>query len=484
MTRTFTPTDEQLACVTAATETKDNLLISALAGAAKTSTLELIAQALPGVNALCLAFNKRIADEMRDRLPPNYTVKTLNALGHSVWGQTLGQRLRLNKGKVYNLLADHLSTQPPRESDILRENFSTLLRAVGDLKTTGWIPEDYLPSRAKHKPEPLLTDEEAFAWLDEEPTDLEWSCIRAVYSASLDEAFEGSIDFADQLLMPTVFRAVYPIFSLILVDEAQDLSALNHRMLTRLTRRRIIAVGDQCQAIYGFRGAHEDGMEALRAQFSMKELRLSCSFRCPPAIVSHVQWRAPHMTAWPGNPHPGEVNRLAEWSVTDIPDKTAVICRNNAPLFSLAVQFLSAGRYAKLWGNDIAAGLTKVLENLGPRAMLEADAHAALDDWIEINRRKSRNKGRFDDKALCLRIVIQQAETLGGAINYLNTLLTAEGSVQLMTGHKAKGFEFDDVFFLNEQLVGSDGQDPNLRYVICTRAKRSLTYIASEDQFF
>ena len=48
-----------------------------------------------------------------------------------------------------------------------------------------------------------------------------------------------------------------------------------------------------------------------------------------------------------------------------------------------------------------------------------------------------------------------------------------------MTGHKAKGLEFDDVIFLDEFLVGAEDQDPNIRYVIITRAKETLTYAES-----
>ena len=43
----MTPTAEQLAILTAATTTKSNLLVTARAGAAKTTTLTMIADALP-----------------------------------------------------------------------------------------------------------------------------------------------------------------------------------------------------------------------------------------------------------------------------------------------------------------------------------------------------------------------------------------------------------------------------------------------------
>ena len=63
------PTPEQQAIIDAACGTSDNILVNALAGAAKTTTLEMICKALPVQPILSLAFNKRIAQEMEKRLP-------------------------------------------------------------------------------------------------------------------------------------------------------------------------------------------------------------------------------------------------------------------------------------------------------------------------------------------------------------------------------------------------------------------------------
>ena len=48
---------------------------------------------------------------------------------------------------------------------------------------------------------------------------------------------------------------------------------------------RVLAVGDPCQAIYGFAAAEFDGMEAFQQQFATNEFTLSTTFRCP---RSHV----------------------------------------------------------------------------------------------------------------------------------------------------------------------------------------------------
>ena len=64
MLATLDPTSEQLEVIRLVRETKDNLLINALAGTGKTTTLEMIVASAKESPILCLAFNKKIAEEM------------------------------------------------------------------------------------------------------------------------------------------------------------------------------------------------------------------------------------------------------------------------------------------------------------------------------------------------------------------------------------------------------------------------------------
>lgn len=469
------PTPEQSAIVLAAKSTSSNLIISALAGAAKTSTLVLIAKALPQVSTLCLAFNKKIATEMTERLPGNCQSKTLNSVGHSAWGSFIGKRLTIDTGKTYRILKDLIEALEPQDKSAAYEVLADLIRAVDSGKTAGWIPEGTYPHAV-----PLLDDSEMQDWLEEAPTQLEWDLIRAASLISLKESFLGTIDFNDQILCSTIFPCSFPQFPLVLVDEAQDLSALNHAMLRKLAKKRLIAVGDECQAIYGFRGAHEESMDLLRQQFSMTPFLLSVSFRCPVSIVEAARWRAPHMQ-YPEWAIPGEVRRLTSWSASELPASATIICRNNAPLFSAAIKLLKNGRYPELVGNDIGKSLLKTLKKLGKDELKRPELLDAIDKWEQAKLKKSRDRSKVHDQAECLRIFALQGRTLGDAVAYAQRIFDASGPIKLMTGHKSKGLEFDDVFFLDEHLVGDKGQEKNLRYVIITRAKRTLTYIASED---
>jgi superfamily I DNA/RNA helicase len=477
---TFPPTPEQQAIITAATDTEDNLLVSALAGAAKTSTLELLAKALPKTQMLCLAFNKMIATEMKERLPDNCRVQTLNSLGLSIWKDTCRSRVNVDTGKMYRLLTAALERCDASERSAAYDSFAMLLKEARWAKSAGHIPDSRMSKAPDCKTNPvrLMTDAELVAKTEDELTALQEGLLISILEDSLDEGLAGRIDFDDMLLLPTVYRASFPRVSLVLIDEAQDLSPMNHVMLAKLARKRIIAVGDQCQAIYGFRGASSTGMADLKHLFNMEEFPLTTSFRCPSNIVEHVRNRAPKMSSWADNPNnPGSVEHISTWSVQDIPDSAAVICRNNAPLFTLAVSLLRHGRFPNLWGNDITKGLIKILKKFGSTSMGQSALLQCIADWEDKKLKTARNPTQVQDRAECLRIFARQGETLAGAIGYAETLMDCDGPIQLMTGHKAKGHEFSHVYFLDSKLVGKDGQEPNLRYVICTRSMLNLTYI-------
>lgn len=471
----FTLTPEQEAIITAAKTTSDNLLISALAGAAKTSTLVLIAKALQTVPTLCLAFNKRIATEMERRLPGNCQSMTLNSLGHRAWAQALGTRLRLERGKNYTIIKTLIEALSDQEvKDELWENYGSIITAVKLGKAAGYVPDGHFPSA-----KPLIGDEAFFKSLIEEPTAAEETLIRKATIISLEQGLKGTVDFDDQLLLPTIFTAPLPRFPLVLIDEAQDLSELNHAMLLKMVKKRLIAVGDECQAIYAFRGAHEHSMKLLKKTFDMTTFMLSVSFRCPQTIVKEAQWRAPHMQ-WPEWATAGAVNHPECWEIEDLNDDTVIICRNNAPIFKIALTLLKNGRYPEVVGNDIGKALIKIMKRFGKLDLLQEKVMTHIGNWEEAKVAKSRKPQYVEDQADCMRIFAREGKDLGDAIAYAEALFNAEGPIQLMTGHKSKGLEFKHVFFLDQHLIRKGAQEDNLRYVIQTRAMESLTYITSE----
>lgn len=475
-------TEEQAAILKMATQTKDNFAVMALAGTGKTFTLKKVAAALSPLDILCIAFNKAIASEMAAQMPPNCTSKTMHALGYKAWAGFLRKSVKVEKNKVYDLvialMAQHENDLDTEEMAELREHTGDLIRAVAAGKNAGWLPEghDYTVNCL------IKTDEEFFDTLPTRFTSIERAIIRQASLKSFQQALDGSIDFDDMVFCPTIGSGRWDTASVILIDEAQDLGPINHAALRKMVRygTRLIAVGDPQQAIYGFRGALTDSMEQLEEKFSMKRLHLSMTFRCGYNIVENVHWRVPSMVAADGMP-PGSVERLDQWRLDMIKDGDAVICRNNAPLFRLALRLMKEGRSPEIRGRDIGKSFITLMNKLMKDKKAPAkEAHAKLVEWRDKELARARNgaEGLINDQFQCISLFLNESDTLGGAIKYLKAMLERDGRIYLMTGHKAKGLEFDRVFFLNAHLCNLDyEQDQNLKYVIETRARKALFYI-------
>lgn len=492
---TFTPTEEQVAVVDFLKADKRSLLVNALAGAAKTSTLVMAAHAMPMQPTLCLAFNKKIADEMAKRMPSYIKCATLNSIGHGVWGSAIGKRLNLDTGKNYDALQDVMSRLRPEDRQSLGDAFGSILTAIRAAKSSGYIPEKY-SSIGKALIDQGTFHESATASLDVEPDELFWAIVDEVLCIGIAEGFAGKIDFDDQLYLSNCFGGSFPKYPVVMVDEAQDLSPLNHSMLEKMVGGRLIAVGDPRQAIYAFRGAHTSSMSIMKRRFSMEELTLSISFRCSKEVVKIAQKRAPHMKS-PEWAIEGKVDSLSEWDAATPPDGSFVICRNNAPLFKAAMRFIRAGRGVKIAGSDVGTSLLKLLAKMGKPDDSQEVVIAAIEAWREkelLKASKSR-EGPINDRADCMLVFAENGKDLREALAFAKHLFEASGPVQFMTGHKAKGLETDNVYYLDSFLIpskwsrkasdaGDDSaleQEKNLNYVIVSRSKNSLFYVNSED---
>ena len=108
------PTFEQSAIIKAAASSA-SLMVNALAGTGKTTTLTMLAKALPAEPILALAFNKKIKEELEKRFPSNFTIMTMNGLGHKAWAGSLNKKkLFIDDRKLSRLTTEAL--KPFRDS--------------------------------------------------------------------------------------------------------------------------------------------------------------------------------------------------------------------------------------------------------------------------------------------------------------------------------------------------------------------------------
>jgi superfamily I DNA/RNA helicase len=491
--RRLTATPEQERIIDAALAGSDSLMLNALAGAAKTSTLQFLAKYLPVQPTLCLAFNKRIAEEMKTKLPDHVVSRTLNSLGHQVWSRVCTKRVVLDAQKLHRLMKATIDQQLRRqEKEEAYDNFAEALKIARQARISGYIPDGSF----EHAKRLVGADEfwaEVFGGAEDYPLLLRY-LVDKTLQASITEAYSGTIDFDDQIYMPTLFGGNFPQFPVVMVDEAQDLSPANHEMLKRLSPGRLIAVGDPWQSIYAFRGAVVGGMRDLADHFHMVQFPLSVSFRCPRAIVRRAHSRVPHMT-WAQEAQEGLVHALESWNAQTVPDGAAIICRNNAPLFRLAFSLIRGGRGVELRGFDIGPNLIKALKRFTPKVVEHNDllslqeCHNAIDRWEQEKLRKSSAQGTVADRAECLRVFVDIGGHLRGAISHAETIFKSKGSIQLLSGHRAKGLEWTTVFHLDPWRIPSPfaeagealEQELNVRYVIETRAKQALFLVNTKD---
>jgi hypothetical protein len=410
--------------------------------------------------------------------------QTLNSLGHGVWAKVSSSKITLDDKKKYRLVKAEIDGITDRKKKSLAYDYmSDMMKLVSRAKINGYIPEGIMPHAKR------LVDAETF-WTSVEADGDDYpsfvpDIVDEVLTIGIKEAYNGVIDFDDQIYMSALFGGSFPQYPVVMVDEAQDLSPLNHEMLSRLKAGRLIAVGDPWQSIYGFRGAVTNGMQYLRSTFNMTELTLSVSFRCPKSVVRKAHGHVPHMR-WADWAEEGEVTRLFEWNEKSIVDGSAIICRNNAPLLKLAFMLIRNGKGVELRGFDIGPSLVRALKKLGPETMDAPACYAAINRWEDEKVLKGGNgAAAAADRAECFRVFVDIGGSLAGAISYADSIFKARGNIQLLSGHKSKGLEWETVYHLDSWRIPStfatspeaEAQELNVRYVIETRAKRNLFLI-------
>jgi superfamily I DNA/RNA helicase len=495
-----TPTPEQSAIIDAA-KRPESLIVNALAGTGKTTTLTMLAKALPAEPALALAFNKKIKEELEKRFPKNFTVMTMNGLGHRAWAFTINKkRMMIDANKIGRLTTEALKAFPTS-----RDQWGSIKLLVAMAMQRGLVPSQFQHAKSI-LPDTPQTWEQMDYELDLGLSPDERKLARRILISSIEEGFNGCISYDDQIYLPVVFSGAFPRFPIVLVDEAQDLSPLNHQMLRKCCAGKLIVVGDPRQAIYAFRGADHNSMHNIKTlRPSWIELPLNTTFRCPQVVVERQHAHAPQYRAAPTNAV-GEIHDLTiegTWNWKTINGlamgETAILCRNNAPLLSMAFKLLRRHVGVTMLGRELGKGLSTLCKKLvEDRTIPSTDFRVILDGWFETERSKAEandDASKLDsvtDKYECILAVMdnRKPKDVRELIYELDNLFAKDsGLVTLATGHKAKGLEWDTVLHLDPWRIPSKWakkpdeitQENNLRYVLETRSKHTLILANMKD---
>lgn len=477
-----------------------SLIVDSCAGASKTTTLVEVCHAIAANNlgtTIAMAFNKSIAIELDARTPDSVATGTINSIGHRAIGSFTRKSLKVQDTKPWGIWRSHSPYFQSLDKDIQSE----IIEAYAAIKKIGAAfassplgPNLPCSSLSDLSPEYIFQ----FALHEAGLIDLDFaelgSVLQSVWNEDISQSLrEGIIQFADQVYLPAIYSQIaLPIYTNVIVDEAQDLSPLDHALLLRMVSKypagRLIAFGDKGQAIYGFRGADYNSFASLENLFQAHTLALPVSYRCPRAVVAEAAKIDSRIQAWSESPE-GSVSRQPYAGISDLPSGSAILCRTNAPLIRVAIQAIQDLRPCNFLGRD----LEKQLLNFLSIHAKGTNSLSGLWHALQVAASNVDTKGaktRIRDFTDCLKAIAawQHAESAEEVASGIQRLFQQSGTINLATVHKAKGLEWPHVYLIRPDLIPSPmattpeeiQQEYNIWYVAITRAQSSFTYLEGE----
>lgn len=318
------------------------------------------------------------------------------------------------------------------------------------------------------------------------PAGLEIGQFMDIYQAyEQEKTSRGEIDFDDILLMTChvlnefedAAAVIRSSIGWLTVDEYQDVSPLQHRLLTLWLgdNRNVCVVGDPAQTIYSFAGASSYDLLNFPNEFApvSADISLNRDYRSTPQVIAcanRVLAKAP--------------NRDDYLKLEAVRENGAKITRTVYGSDMEEAQGV-AQRIARLIADGVSPSDCAVLTRINAQQAVICQALRAQN----IRFRVKRDTG-WENSALADDAQMKQAmlETLG-----VGPAGTALQGVTITTIHASKGLEFKHVFLIgcSEGLLpyGSPQggelleEERRLMYVGITRAEDSLhlSYARSKD---
>jgi superfamily I DNA/RNA helicase len=464
-----------------------NLVVVARAGTGKTTTIIEGINRAPEANILLCAFNKRIADELNTRIAnPKAQAKTLHALGFAaVRNYWTGLRVCSNGERADSLAEKVCGFKAP---DVVKRLVSKLHSKAREINPHARNVGDITDLLYAFECEP----DESWQSAGFDAAYVERKALEAMELAATVKPTTTGIDFADMIFLPVRNGWLCKQFDLVVVDEAQDMTVAQLEIAQGVSNGRIAVVGDDRQAIYGFRGADSNSLSRLKNELHAVELKLTVTYRCGQNIVNEARNLVADFQC--GASHEGTVDSLAvEAALAAISNGDFLLSRTNAALVSSAFALIRAGKRARIAGRDIGAGLKAIVRklnrgNIGIETMIER-----IDSWRirEVRRfEKAKREAQIEqthDKAETLLVVAHESKSVADMESRIDGLFTDDGLGQAgiitcSSVHRAKGLEANRVFVLEFTLKGTSLEEQNICYVAITRAKQHLTMVYQEKE--
>ena len=287
--------------------------------------------------------------------------------------------------------------------------------------------------------------------------------------------------------------------SVLVIDEAQDMGADDYRLVAALMHRnedmRVIAVGDDDQNIYAFRGSDSKHMKSLAEGQGATFYEMTTNYRSDRAIVDYanrfvqrIPNRMKHTPIEAASPEEGLVVATdnSQFAITNsqLKGSSAILTRTNEQALQVAYQLEQQGIHPLL---AQAGGIFRFINLAEVRYFMKQTGDGSTisgEQWLSAKKRtceryatsrllpvmqtfwdryEHANKNYYRSD---LRQFLLESE--------VDDFLPANGSVFVGTIHKAKGREFDTVHLFVDNPESMEPDDLRTSYVGITRARHTL----------
>ena len=434
------PTDEQLAIV----KSRDNCVINAGAGTAKTTTLIFYAKYRPKARILYIAFNKAIKDEavkkFREFGVNNITVHTAHSLAYKhIKG------IKVTSGYSVNKIIEICGIKAAKTEDtyivakMILDAFNIYCNSI----------ENYVD------PKKLLL-------IYERQLVNEYSEYAIAGVKILTRKMKaGLIPFThDYYLKKFQLSSPKLPFTHILFDEGQDASPVMLDIFTKQDYATKVMVGDSSQAIYGFRLA-TNALESV----DFDRYSLTKSFRFNDFIAS----QANNILSWKREIGKYNENVVKIQGIGGVTTENSIcyLSRSNFGVLESMINEIEASKPQSIYieGGVKGYGFLNYSQSLNDVISLYYGKHGQIKNplikcckSVSDLAAQSERIGDMELKGLA-KIVQAHGKGLRGYIKQLKSLISPNresANLIFSTVHKAKGLEYDTVVLSNDFVNHSE----------------------------
>lgn len=320
---------------------------------------------------------------------------------------------------------------------------------------------------------------------------------------SLDEA-KDVVRLAAEMIENGEVEQAKIAKSVLVIDEAQDMGADDFRLVQALMHQneemRVIAVGDDDQNIYAFRGSDSKYMQSLVNKEGARLYEMTDNYRsakavvdCANRFVQRISGRLKKTPIQSATGEEGKVLTLKSLLDTEIKvqGSTAILTRTNEETMQVAYELEQRGLHATVaqsMGGFRFGNLAEVRYFL--KQLDRNEISISKERWQEAKQRTLETYA----SSTCLSVmkhffadfeVTHQFYYRSDLREYIfesnieDFIAADDKSIFVSTIHKAKGREFDTVYLLSSVPDGRDVDDMRTYYVGLTRAKRNLYLVTN-----